>query len=273
MVSLRIDLSAHDYDLRPLALAVELLPRVTVEIPMIPEDEKRLLALLPSLESLGIAHLHLHILTANDVSTDRFANRPYTFLHQPAFQVLESEFAALRLLRHAALHHSTLPVQLCTRPYKKQSQGCGRRFRALSGVPATWLGEDAVTEMGFLRRGVPLPAPPGATKAALKLSYFDPVLTDRPSPNAGGLELTLKGGKRLFLKREVAQEFGALSAEEMEFFKALTEGKLSTPAAEEWIARVRENQESEEGPCLDEASRLELILRCERPRESLPELV
>lgn len=294
---IRFDLSANDYHLAAVELAAGRIPCVTVEIPMIPEDEDRLIALLPELERLGVAHLNLHPLTANDVSYDRFVGRPYTFLHQPAFAVLESELAALRVLHHAASHHPGLPLQICTRPYKKQVQGSGRRLRALQAVGSNWLGTDSPTETGYLRRLTHPGEPPAPRRSRrkmklsdqqgsaaspvlstpvltphLRLAYFDPIVSDRPTGIDGEAEVVLAGQKRVYVRRELAYDFGELSPAEAELLEELVFGEWPTQEAEARIVRHREQAHSGNGITLDEPSRMELILHYERMQERMPEM-
>lgn len=276
----RFDISAHDYDLRAVRLAVGILPRVVVEIPMIPEDEERLRSLLPELEQLGIAHLHLHQLTANEASYSRFLDRGYTFLHQPEYAVLGSEASALRIISHVSTHHPGLPVQFCSRPYKKQVQGNGRRFRALDVASAEWLGNDSPTETGLLRRvthpGDPVApfksdtdvvllnveelVPPEPKQLPVSLAYFDPVIRARSSSSSGELLVTLDSGKPLYFAREPVRDFGVLSNRETELLQMLTLKDVDTMTAWSWVEKLPDGIE-------DHARlRLERILNYERKR-------
>ena len=277
---IRFDISAHDYSTRAIELAVPLLPRVTVEIPMIPEDEDRLRELLPELELLGVAHLHLHQLTANEAVYSRFQDRNYTFLHHPEFAVHGSEAASLRIIAHASQHHPNLPVQFCSRPYKKQVQGNGRRFRALETATPEWLGHDTSTETGLLRR-VSHPGEPNAPfksdpdvvlsddveleaplpeKLPVALAYFDPIIRARSSSSIQELPVTLEGGRTLFLAREPVQDFGVLSDGETEFLQLLTLADTSMADAMRWLEGVQEQVGERE------LMRMERMLSYERKR-------
>ncbi|MFH0882154.1 MAG: radical SAM protein [bacterium] len=147
---IRVDIAANGYDLAPLERIAGHVPVLTVEIPCLPEDESKLERLLPTLQEIGVAHLHLHQLTANAGNVHKYLDRGYTFLHHPALTVLESEFAALRLLRRAAEWKLTMGVQICTKPYKRWTQGRSRRLRALQHAGST-PALTTVTATGFLR--------------------------------------------------------------------------------------------------------------------------
>lgn len=278
---IRFDISAHDYDLSAVTMAVGILPRVSVEIPMIPEDEDRLRSLIPELEHLGVAHLHLHQLTANEASYSRFQDRGYTFLHQPEFAVLGSEAAALRIIAYTSEYHPALSVQYCSRPYKKQVQGNGRRFRALEASTTDWLGNDTATETGLLRR-VSHPGDPSAPFKSdndvvlsdveelqapspealpVALAYFDPILRARSSSSTQELAVPMNSGREFFLAREPVQDFGVLSDRETELLQMLTLDNVDTAEAWIWLKKALLNDIEDR-----ERHRLERILMLERKR-------
>jgi pyruvate formate-lyase activating enzyme-like uncharacterized protein len=96
---IRFDLSAVDYHLENLRLAVGRIPVVTVEIPAIPEDRERLERLLPVLKDAGIDHLNLHQLRLTPHHRTKLTQRKYTYLHGEKVTVLESELTALALMQ------------------------------------------------------------------------------------------------------------------------------------------------------------------------------
>lgn len=145
---LRVDVAAVGYDLAGVALAVGVIPTVTVEIPAIPEDAARLRALLPVLQDLGVDHLNLHQLRLTPHNLLRLARRGYTFLHGPKVTVLESELAALELVVHALDQGLGLPVNYCSYVYKTRFQGAAARRRAARVVRRPW---EEITENGYLR--------------------------------------------------------------------------------------------------------------------------
>ncbi|MCB2210487.1 radical SAM protein [bacterium] len=152
---IRFDISAINYSLKPVRLAREWPWRVTIEIPTIPEGEGRVAQLMPVLDQIGVDHLHLHQLTVNRWNAGRFVEHDYTLLHEPDNAVLDSELAALRLLKRAADEHLTLNVQYCAREFKSRFQGRGRRLRLLQ---LGWGDESpgTVNDQGYIVEETPV---------------------------------------------------------------------------------------------------------------------
>jgi pyruvate formate-lyase activating enzyme-like uncharacterized protein len=158
---IRFDISAKDYDLSRLRLAVGHIPIVTVEIPAIPEDRERLSALLTELHEAGVNHLNLHQLRLTPHNSRFLSKRGYTFLHGEKVTVLESELTALSILRGCAEQSLPLPVNYCSFTYKNQFQRAASRKRN-----ARWIMKpvDAVTESGLIRT-MTLDGPPAVMAA------------------------------------------------------------------------------------------------------------
>ena len=147
---IRFDISAREYDLAPVELARRTIRTITVEIPALPEDLERLKASLVALEQIGIDHLNLHQLVATQHNYRRLQGRGYTFLRPEAFReppVLESEMAALELLRFAGEEGLKLPINYCSHVYKARYQELARRRRAAEIVRT---GPERVTEAGYI---------------------------------------------------------------------------------------------------------------------------
>ena len=145
---IRMDISAADYSLKKAALAVGILPCVTVEIPAVPEDHGRLAALLPEMYDLGINHLNLHQLRLTPHNRANFRGRPYTYLHGEKVTVLESELTALALIQEVRDKGIGLPVNYCSFVYKHRYQRAATRRRNARFVLK---GHEAVTENGYIR--------------------------------------------------------------------------------------------------------------------------
>lgn len=146
---LRFNLVASDYSLDRIAAAVGVFPRVTVEIPVVPEDIDRLKALLPRLKALGIAHVNLHQLMIVGQNAPRLQGRGYTFLWGPAPGVMESELTALELLRFALDKGIGLPINYCGLAYKGRWQNQTQDLRAAEIVTEA---HESRTPSGLLRR-------------------------------------------------------------------------------------------------------------------------
>lgn len=200
---IRFDLSARDYDLKPLSLALAHVPNVTVEIPAIPEDVERVKSLLPRLESMGVKNINLHQLMINDYNAGAFKARGYTVLHNDRyddwFGILESELTALEILNHAAENNMGIGVNYCSRLYKYLFQLSGFRRRY---TPLCRSDNEKITPTGYLRcftrsentdsdeDTVDLMSPEGGS---VKVTYYTPWVsskTEEASKNLCGAHLT-----------------------------------------------------------------------------------
>ena len=144
---MRFDISAVDYSLDGIKLAAGHIPRVTVEIPAIPEDYQRLRDLLPVLAEVGVNHINLHQLRCTPHNLSQFLARGYVFSHGPKVVVPESELTALQLLIDADRLGGPA-VNYCSYAYKYRFQALAARRRTLDVLAAPY--ED-VTTAGFIR--------------------------------------------------------------------------------------------------------------------------
>ena len=145
---IRFDLSAKDYTLDGLKKALGIIPIVTVEIPAIPEDLERTKPLLKALADLGVNYLNLHQIRCTSFNTPKLIRRGYTFLHGPGVAVLDTELAALELVRYSLDENIALPVNYCSFTYRNQYQKAAARRRNAALVKKGW--ED-VTDTGLIR--------------------------------------------------------------------------------------------------------------------------
>ncbi len=126
---IRFDIGATNYNLKPLLQAVGKVPTVTVEIPAVPEELPRLKTLLRQLHDSGVNHLNLHQLRLTPHNYRHLAERGYRFLHGEKVTVLDSELAALELLRFSLEQQIELPVNYCSFVYKNRFQARAARLR------------------------------------------------------------------------------------------------------------------------------------------------
>ncbi len=126
---IRFNLSARKYDLAPAILAKEYISTVTVEIPAIPEDFKRVKDLIVEMEQEGIDFLNLHELHANEHNYRSLCQRKYHFLHSPNTPIFESEICALKLLIFARKQAIQLPINYCSSVYKERFHASNYRKR------------------------------------------------------------------------------------------------------------------------------------------------
>jgi pyruvate formate-lyase activating enzyme-like uncharacterized protein len=145
---IRFNLAARGYDLAPLLLAREILPTVTVEIPVIPEDVARLRDLLPGLQAAGVDFLNLHQLSHFKQSFRTLAARGYRVATDPGLTVPGSEEGALSLMHHALDKGLRLPINYCSCRYRELYQARGARMQRARA--ALRPGEE-ITDAGYLR--------------------------------------------------------------------------------------------------------------------------
>lgn len=146
---IRFNIAARKYDLKAVKLAAGIIDKVTVEIPAIPEDYKILKRCLPRMKAIGVSHLNLHQLFANQYCYRKFADRKYTFLHQPEIPVLESEMTALKLIQYALDHNIGLSINYCCTIYKHRFQKKAYRDKFQPFIKESYEG---LTESRFIRR-------------------------------------------------------------------------------------------------------------------------
>lgn len=146
---IRFDISARNYDLKAVKMAVGIIDTVTVEIPAIPEDYEILKKCLARMKAAGVAHLNLHQLFANQHCYKQFNDRRYTYLHQPNIPVLESEMTALKIIKYAVDKNIGLPVNYCCSIYKHRFQQKAYRKRFLPFIKERF---EVSTEAEFIRR-------------------------------------------------------------------------------------------------------------------------
>ena len=145
---IRFDLSAWDYSLETLRLAVGHIPVVTVEIPAVPEDRDTLARLIPVLHDEGVNHLNLHQLRLTPHNSRFLKKRNYTYLHGERVTVLESELTVLDLLGTAIRENWKLPINYCAFAYKNQFQRAAGRKRNAGFIMKPY---ESLTENGFIR--------------------------------------------------------------------------------------------------------------------------
>jgi pyruvate formate-lyase activating enzyme-like uncharacterized protein len=145
---IRFDLSANGYRLEALEQALNMIPRVTVEIPAIPEDISKVKQLMIDLERLGVDYLNLHQIRCTPYNVNHLIDRGYTFVHGPSVTVLESELTALALIQYALERVIALPINYCSFAFRHQFQGMGARKRYAREMKAYY--ED-ITPTGYIR--------------------------------------------------------------------------------------------------------------------------
>ncbi len=145
---IRFDIGAINYSTAKAALAVGIIPNVTVEIPAVPEKLELMQERLIEMNDLGINFLNLHQLRLTAYNFPKLKQRDYTYVHGERITVLESELTALQLIRHGLEQNLELGINYCSFVYKNRYQRAAARGRgsALSGKHY-----EELTEAGYLR--------------------------------------------------------------------------------------------------------------------------
>ncbi len=145
---IRFDISANEYRLEGLEKAVGIIPKVTVEIPAVPEDLDRFKPMLGNLASAGVDFLNLHQIRCTRFNCKKLSDRGYTFVHGPGVTVLETELAALELVLYTLEHEILLPVNYCAFTFRNQFQRAGAQKRNADQIKAS---HESITATGQIR--------------------------------------------------------------------------------------------------------------------------
>jgi pyruvate formate-lyase activating enzyme-like uncharacterized protein len=150
---LRFDIAANNYDLTAVEKAVGYIDTVTVEIPAIPEDKENLKPVLKEMKKIGVKHLNLHQLMKTENNAENLNHRGYSTVNEALYPgqapIMESELAALDILKHAIETKLDLPINYCSRCYKHRFQGMAHRKRAVQFCKDNKTDQTAT---GYLRK-------------------------------------------------------------------------------------------------------------------------
>lgn len=145
----RFDIGATDYNLKGLRKASGIIPIITVEIPAVPEEVDRMKEIIPQLIEAGVSNLNLHQLRLTEHNVQKLAAHDYTYLHGEHPTVLESEQAAMEIIRFVDESGLLIGVNYCNFQYKNRFQKAGYRSKVASRV---FSENETVTENGFIRK-------------------------------------------------------------------------------------------------------------------------
>jgi uncharacterized protein len=268
---IRMDISAAGYSLEKAQTAVGIIPCVTVEIPAIPEDHRRLAALLPVMRDLGVNHLNLHQLRLTPHNLANFRNRPYTYLHGEKITVLESELTALALIQEACENGIGLPINYCAFVYKHRYQRAAARRR---NARLVLKDHETITENGHIRSLAVAGTPQALARQAQELNdggadrrlwqltgsgsrlYFHPSLWPRIDAGAGDLlagyaeaglcanisyhhyfkEIRINADKRLYVEKRPVFKETRLDAGQRRWLAARLGGSPAGDPLDDWPA-------------------------------------
>lgn len=145
---IRLDIAAAGYGTKAVGKASKYIDKVAVEVPAIPEDERRLRGAIEKFFDVGVNYLNLHQLEVTSANYREFLKRGYTFLRNEGISVLESEFSALETVAFMLDRGMEVPVNYCSAAYKSRVQAAGVRRRFASSIARPY---ESVTEAGYLR--------------------------------------------------------------------------------------------------------------------------
>ena len=144
----RFDIGATGYNLKYIQLASGIIPNLTVEIPVVPEDLENIKQVIPELIKLGVTNLNLHQLRLTNYNAPKLLKREYTYLHGEQATVLESELTALKIIEFVVDHNLNIGVNYCAFNFKNRFQKAGFRKKIASKFMESNV---QLTENGYLR--------------------------------------------------------------------------------------------------------------------------
>ena len=119
-----------------------------MEIPAIPGDMDRFKPMMGQLASMGVDFLNLHQIRCTRFNCQKLTDQGYTFVHGHGITVLETELAALELIRHSLVHQIPLPINYCAFTFRHQFQRAGAQKRNAALVQSPW---ESITSCGQIR--------------------------------------------------------------------------------------------------------------------------
>ncbi len=144
----RFDIGATSYSLDKIKYAKGIVPNITIEIPAIPEEKERLKSLLPKMVEAGVSNLNLHQLRLTSYNASKLSKRDYTYIPAEKPIVLESELAALEIIKYARQHQLNIGINYCSFFFKNRFQAAGYRTMTAAGVG---VHHENLSAKGFVR--------------------------------------------------------------------------------------------------------------------------
>lgn len=145
----RFNIGASSYNLKLIEKASNYIDNITVEIPAIPQDQTKLMKILPQLIDIGVKNLNLHSLRLTPYNINKFFDKKYTYAHGESATVIESEIAALNLIRYASDKKLKIGINYCSYPYKLNFQKSGYRKTIAKKLLKP---DEEITDNGYIRK-------------------------------------------------------------------------------------------------------------------------
>jgi pyruvate formate-lyase activating enzyme-like uncharacterized protein len=124
---IRFDIGATGFSLDKVQMAQGIIPNITIEIPAIPEEKDKIIALLPKMIETGVNNLNLHHLRLTQHNAKHLIKREYSIDSAERPLVIESEMAALEIITEAKKLELKIGINYCSFHYKNRFQKAGYR--------------------------------------------------------------------------------------------------------------------------------------------------
>lgn len=152
---IRFNLAARNYDLVPIIEARKIIDVISVETPVIPEDEYKLKSILLELKKLKVDYVNLHELMFFKYNLESLKKRGYKILNfSPKdftlfYPVHGSEISALRIMEFAIDKKIGIPINFCSTYYKQfiQTPFKNKHISEIVKKP-----HETVTDSGYLKK-------------------------------------------------------------------------------------------------------------------------
>ena len=145
---IRFDIGATGYKLDKVRMASGLIKNITIEIPAIPEEQVKLISLLPQMVDAGVHNLNLHQLRMTRHNVNKLNSKSYTLIPTERPLVLESELTALEIIHTAQQQGMNIGINYCSFCYKNRFQKAGYRKK----IAAKIVNPKSITENGYIRQ-------------------------------------------------------------------------------------------------------------------------
>jgi pyruvate formate-lyase activating enzyme-like uncharacterized protein len=147
---LRFNIAAFDYDLSKVSMARKYIPKITVEIPAIPEDYLKLQTLIKDLVLIGVDHLNLHEMNITNCNEKEMSLRKYKINRlDVGCTIFESEMTILKLMDYAAKNNIKMPINSCKFFYKDRITTTSKHMIAANLLELS--GWEEITRLGLIR--------------------------------------------------------------------------------------------------------------------------
>ncbi len=142
----RFDIGATAYKTDFIDHASGIIKHITVEIPAVPDKKDLLIKLIPELIEKGVTNINLHQMRLTTFNAPELLKRDYTYVHGEHPVVLESELAALEILRYVDENNLAIGINYCGFQYKQRFQKAGYRKK----IAEKLYPNSQISENGFL---------------------------------------------------------------------------------------------------------------------------